>query len=278
MPGVSAARPAARPLRAATLRLVARVASLAPGLVFAVAERSGRGGGRPLDRDRLAAFFPELSEDQRGEAARRAARAQVRNRIAAAALRVGGYHPRLGRRTLPEPRLAAMRAPAIITTFHVGAVTMLGFALAQLPGKVLVVRVTDDDAPHPRFERAATRVSEEGRAALFHRALTFLRNGDFVFMAADPRPVMGDFAAPFRGGTIALARGPFALARVTGAPIVPLVARWRGTKVEYVLGEPIPASPDESAMATALTTWLDRYLTNAPLEISEQTLSLIRGS
>jgi lauroyl/myristoyl acyltransferase len=99
-----------------------------------------------------------------------------------------------------------------------------------------------------------------------------------VFMAADPRPAMGDFVAPFRGGSMALARGPFALARVTRAPIVPLVARWRGTKVEYVLGQPIPASSDEASMATALTSWLDRYLTDAPFEISEQTLSLIRGS
>jgi lauroyl/myristoyl acyltransferase len=229
--------------------------------------------------DRVAPLhFPRLpSAEVTRETDLWSRRQLMRNRLLTEAIRVYGYDERIAALALPNPQLATLQAPAIITTFHVGVLPMLGFALQQLPAPVLIVRRHPGGTPHPSFERGATRGTEQERALLFHRCVHFLRTGRFVMIAADPFPTeRGALATPFRGGILRLSRGPYALARITGAPLIPLVARWRGARVEFVLGEPVQAAKEETTMAREMASWLDRYLTGAPEELSEQVLNLMK--
>jgi lauroyl/myristoyl acyltransferase len=82
---------------------------------------------------------------------------------------------------------------------------------------------------------------------------------------------------PLMGRKVGLARGAFALARASGAPIVPLTARWRGAAVEIVAGEPLPPG-DEQETAAAFARWIEARVREAPGEILPSFVQLIRTS
>jgi lauroyl/myristoyl acyltransferase len=130
-------------------------------------------------------------------------------------------------------------------------------------------------------EIVSTEGDDQRRAASFQRALAHLAGGGFVVLALDVVQGAG-LPVPCLGRTLALARGPFALARLAGAPLVPLVplvARWRRGGVEAEAGEPIAVDPKlgpadrERALAESAGRWLERYLLSSPSELS---LGLLR--
>lgn len=163
-------------------------------------------------------------------------------------------------------------APLIAATFHIGPVHALGAALEPLPSPLLALLNNNDDD-------ADAFGSEQTRAARFYEAATWLRKGGVVLMALDPQNATR-IRVPFFGGTLGLARGAFALSRRTGAPIIPVVARWRGTRVDVVVGEPLRggSGPDlEQALAAAAAGWLEAYLRDHPEEISLRVLDLMES-
>jgi hypothetical protein len=81
--------------------------------------------------------------------------------------------------------------------------------------------------------------------------------------------------APMLGTTISLARGPFALARITHTAIVPLAARQAGRRIAISTGDPIAPDVGEQAMAVAAAAWLEGYLREFPGEISLRTLEIL---
>ncbi|HEX7150496.1 MAG TPA: hypothetical protein VF618_03335 [Thermoanaerobaculia bacterium] len=158
---------------------------------------------------------------------------------------------RLGRRRIAElvlPNPTKIEGTAIVAFFHVGPFYGISAYVDRLGRDFLGIRRQPD---------------EQQRALAFARAVQKLREGGLVSAAFD-----GEFGArmavPFRGGTLRLARGAFALARITGAPIVPLWARWRGSRIEIIVGEPLSAGSEE-ALAAAAAAWLERQLDGAPL-------------
>lgn len=259
------------------LNQLGRAVTHAPAMVFAVSDRIAPLRLPGLEARDFARVFPELSDDAAREADRWSRCQLMRNQLISEAIRLYSYDKRIAAIAIAQPLLAAVTPPAIIITFHTGALTMLGFALEQLPAEVLIVRsAAGGGPPHASFERAVTGSEEQQRALLFRRCVDFLRSGRFVFMAADPLRVSPEtLRVPFRRGSIRLARGPFSLSRITGTPIIPLVARWCGPSVEFVLGEPVQPSGDEAGNAAAVAAWLDRYLSAAPREISRHTLMLM---
>lgn len=178
---------------------------------------------------------------------------------------------------LPEPALARLVPPAVLVSFHVGPFAALGAAFERLPGDVLTLM-----REAPTGERHMTRIQTgerpTERAYAFKQAVNAVRAGGFVSAivdAVDPSYAIATLEAPLLGGTIRLARGPFALARLSGAPLVPLAARWRGTAVEVVCGEPIAPSDAEAALAAATAGWFDGYLRARPGELSAFLLERI---
>lgn len=161
-----------------------------------------------------------------------------------------------------------IEGPCILGTFHVGALHAVGAALEALGKPVLGVREGRLFEPRPPLELISTHPQ---RAAVMLRAVEYLRAGKLVVLALDgAADTMLETTC--LGRRLALARGAFALARMTGAPIVPLVMRWRGTDVEVVLGQRL-AGETEEQLAHAAARWLESYLEQQPQEL---TLGLLR--
>lgn len=161
----------------------------------------------------------------------------------------------------PSDAIAHLRPPMIIGTFHIGPTLSLGVLRERLNGDTVILR-------------GPMGTTDQQRAAAFHRTLESLRANAFVVIALDPREAQR-IAVPFRGRTLQLARGPFAMARIARVPIVPVVARWDGDEIELVVGDPLPASEDEHALAASAGRWLDEYLRENPGELSYRILELM---
>jgi hypothetical protein len=233
---------------------------------------------QPLRRgvavDRIAAVLPGLRPADL-EAARRAAWASaLRSRaLEAAFLAPAGrpVYPRMVAGNLPS----GIRAPMVLVSFHVGALCAVGAALEDLPGDVVVLH---DSEFHPRHGVTLlhTGTDEWSRAAAFRRALAALRSGGFVFLTVDYAPG-ATVPATMLGRRVSLARGAFALTRMSGAPLVPLVAGWRGGGIKLHWGEPITAA-DEEALAAATAAWLERHLLAFPGDLAPVFLDLLEGA
>jgi hypothetical protein len=171
--------------------------------------------------------------------------------------------------------ISQLRPPMIIGTFHIGPTLGLGALAERLPGETLVLRGTQfplDRTPRPNVR--LIEGTDQQRAATFHHAIELLRRNGFVILALDPREAQR-ISVPFLGGTLHLARGAFAMARVARVPIVPLVARWDGDEIELLVGDPLPASDDEQQLAASAAQWLERYLRDAPGELSYRIMELM---
>lgn len=176
------------------------------------------------------------------------------------------------RELVREVRVPALpKPPLIIGTFHLGPLTSLGAALEASIGPVFA-------SVERRRVGASAAGRERRRTRTYYESARFLRAGGSVVLPLDPF-VASSLRVPFFGGTAPIARGAFALSRMTGAPIVPMVARWRGTRVELVAGEHFVAAggPDrEHALAAETARWLEDYLRANPQEISLRILDLMR--
>jgi lauroyl/myristoyl acyltransferase len=212
-------------------------------------------------RSMLRTLFPHLSSREVGRVLRRIKANYARN------LLLGGWILRGGRtstltRVQDNDAVRALRAPMIVSTFHIGPTLALGVLSEWLQGESLVLR-------------GRQQGTDQDRAVTFHRAIERLRANGFVILALDPHEAHR-IAAPFLGGTLQLARGPFAMARVARAPIVPVVARWIGNEIELVVGEPLHGGDDEQALAASAGRWLGEYLGGRPEELSSRILELLR--
>ena len=234
---------------------------------------------RGISEERLAAVFPELAPRALKAARRRSWGNFVQSEALSASLQHADIRP-ADPEILPNPGLEELRPPLILASFHIGLFPALGAVLMRLPGEVLVVH-QGRFAPRPGVKLVLRGDDEWDRAAAFHHAVAGLRSGGFVFTTLDGGYRDGAYEAgavevPMLGGTISLARGGFALARITRTPIVPLVARRSDGGVEIVCGQPIPPADEEETMAAAAARWLGEYLSEFPGEISRRTLQILQ--
>lgn len=258
----------ARSFDAATT-LLARLSTKRPGLAYPLAAALGalrnRVTGRwPATRE-VRLLFPHLG---RGEGARVASAIGAlyeRNLVLTRAL-VGRTEPVRPLVSAPESLLATA-GPCILATFHVGAMHVLGTALERFRTPVLAFRHGAFPSPGA-IEIQSTAGGEQQRAAALHRALLHLRGGGILLIPIDVTNGPS-IVTPCLGHTLRLAPGAFTLAKWTGAPIVPVVARWTRSGISVVADNPLPQPTPETA-----AVWLERYLLESPSEI---TLGLLRA-
>ena len=180
-------------------------------------------------------------------------------------------------------RLESFRRPSqptILVTWHVGPIFGLGAALAYHNIPVLAIREGAFYEPTAEMELAFTRGGPNARARTVGQALRNLNRGGLVLMAAEGPDGARTAAVPCLGRSISLARGPFGLARLAGAVVVPCVPRWdyQG-RIEVHVGEPLtpPRRPEtktafEASYAAAAARWLQSYLLASPQELWLYTL------
>jgi hypothetical protein len=249
-------------------KLLARLAGYSPR-AYSLADRLGALRNRVTGRwpavAEVQALFPHLTPHEAARTAVAVGALHERNRVLVRCLLhygSGSVRPLL---TLPEG-FASLRGPRILATFHTGAVHAIGPALEQLGRPVLALRIGSLFEPSGAMKIVSTKGGGQARAAVLHRALEFLRGGGMVVLALDVA-AGASIETHCLGRRFQLAPGAFALARWTGAPIVPIVARWSGTRIALQLDDPLGTPQDAAA-------WLERYLLERPSEI---TLGLLRN-
>ncbi|HZS34180.1 MAG TPA: hypothetical protein VFC42_12470 [Methylomirabilota bacterium] len=242
----------------AVARLVARaplldvVALLALPLAWCVRLRAlnGRTVVQAID-----GLFGPLSLRGRMTIARQIVATELRNRCLGQLIRLAGLASvvRLIRcvdvRSLEAVRVA--NRGAVIVYWHHGARAAVSAALRQLgmggvffshePRGFGAASREHPDAPPVEF-----LVVRESRHRVAHlaRAVRHLSAGGLVGIAMDGRQGTATVEVPFLGRGFAVTRGPALLPRLTGAPLIPVVATWASDgAIEVRSFEPLAVPP-----------------------------------
>jgi lauroyl/myristoyl acyltransferase len=253
---------------------LARLATRQPRHAIILAGQLGRLRHRLTRRwpsaSEVGALFPAAPPARVARIANAIAQLEERNEVLVRTIRRSGVE---SLRALVDPagigRLPD--GPCILITFHVGALHAVGIALEALGRPVLAFRQGLLFTPRAPVEVLSIGDDDQQRSAAFIRALAHLRRGGVVLVAADAA-AGATLDADCLGHPLALARGAFALGTMTGAPIVPLVMRWRKTSAEVVVGGPL-AGDSEASLAHAAAHCLETYLREHPGELG---LGLLR--
>ncbi len=177
----------------------------------------------------------------------------------------------------PFPRIVAgpdpgkLRPPLVLATFHMGPLPALGALVQRLPGPAAIVT----NRPGVPTRRAAVLGSEgEGRrVAAVTAAARILRSGGFALLVLDG-PGTARVPLTLFGHESSVSAGAFALARLAGAPVLPIAARWQGAGVRFEYGDLIPSGAAE-VMAASVAAWLEGYLRRNPGELTPPVARLL---
>lgn len=263
-------------------RVLTVVANRWPRLALRMGDCLGGILRQGVRREDVGTLLPHVPENARARIVRRSRAEAMRSLLLVETVRHYGLGS-VRKLVPPNAAMASLRPPLIVGVFHIGPVIALTTAIEQLRGNVFVLRRSTLPLERVPSITIETAVGDEQRRALaFHRALERLKAGEFVIMALDPEHAFR-LPVPCLGRTLQLARGPFALARIAGVPVVPVIPRWRGTEVELVVGEPFAASTEdgtaddfELSLAESAGRWLERYLLEHPEELSTRIVELLK--
>lgn len=157
----------------------------------------------------------------------------------------------------------------VLLTAHVGALYLLAAGLDRVARRRTVLRWSPLHLPSPEEVNAPTAGGVVRRTAALRRALDALRRGGVVSTALDGAHGAAEPGELF-GRSLGLGVGGFALARLSGARVVPVAALWEGNRVVCELG----ASAQERVETPAeALRWFEALLRRAPQQIS---LGLLR--
>lgn len=161
-----------------------------------------------------------------------------------------------------------LHPPLVLITAHVGALHLLALALDRFAVPRVVLRWSPVHDLSPEESVALTAGGLAGRTGALRRGHDALRAGGFVVTALEG-PHGAAEPGSLLGRPLGVGRGGFALARVSGASVVPIAALWKGNRVVVESGPPI--APEVAPQAVA--RWFDELLRRSPRQIS---LGLLR--
>ncbi len=181
----------------------------------------------------------------------------------------------------PFPRVVAgpdpsrLSPPLVLATFHIGPLPALGALVQRLPGPAAIV-TNVSGVPTRGAAVLSAKGSEGHRVAAATEAARILRSGGFALLAVDGFATARVPVTLF-GRETSLSAGAFALARLAGAPVLPIAARWQGMGVRFEYGDLIPSGAAE-AMAASVAVWLEGYLYRNPGELTPAVAKLLRSA
>lgn len=163
--------------------------------------------------------------------------------------------------------LVAKRAPAILLNWHTGPYRAVGTALYVHGFEPLVME--HHPIPHSvtvPLERVAAAGDTWTATAALKAVLDRLRSGGFVLMAGDGYEGARGVEAEVLGRRLVFRQGLATLVRLSGAPVLPVVASWRGGSIDVTLHPPLElrGGGDAEAVVGACAHWLDGYLRAHP--------------
>jgi hypothetical protein len=252
--------------------LVKRQAARHPSLAVAAAGLAGRLRGAGTGDDfALRRVFPDFDEGQLRATRREARTRQLKSHALDLALAAPGavwpYPP-----VEAEIDASTLKPPAVLVTVHVNALHAIGAFLESLGAPVTVLQHAGY-FQRPGISGVGVEADEVHRAAALWRGVQALRANGFVFLSLDGLGANA-VSATVLDRPVWFTRGAFALSRLTGAPVVPVAPRWRGSRIEVAVGEPIPTA-DETRMAGQVADWVSDFLRASPGEIGPMTLGLL---
>jgi lauroyl/myristoyl acyltransferase len=166
--------------------------------------------------------------------------------------------------------LAAAKAPALLLNWHTGPYRAVGAALYLHGFRPLVIE--HHSIPHSAtvpLERVSAGGDPWRATAALKAAVDRLRSGGFVLLAGDAYEGAGGIEAAILGRRFVFRQGLAALVRHSGAPVLPVVASWRGASIDVTLHPPLelPAGGDAEGVVGATARWFDGYLRAHPEEL-----------
>jgi hypothetical protein len=178
-------------------------------------------------------------------------------------------------------RLRTIAGPRVAVTWHLGPPygLLAAFRQAELPAMGVIRRPYDWTVEYASF--VCTAGGPDARMAALWTATQYLRDGGIVVIAADG--LEGERTAVFNcvGRRMSFGRGPFVLARLSGAVVVPTVSCWEpGGRIGVRVGTPLQVSRTpamsgvdyENALAMAAARWFEEYVTTHPAELRPHSL------
>jgi hypothetical protein len=185
--------------------------------------------------------------------------------------------------------LAVLKPPhpaAVLVTWHLGPAGAISAAFDRVGIDALAVVRRPLAALDGRGAYVLAGGGEAERAAALWRAVRYLKDGGLVVIAADG--LAGDRSRPvtFLGRRVLLARGPFVLARLSGAPLIPIVSGWTPEgQIRVQIGSTLdvgvpPAAGEafETAAAAATASWIEGRVVESPTDLRPHTLRWLRAA
>jgi lauroyl/myristoyl acyltransferase len=167
-------------------------------------------------------------------------------------------------------RMYARKQPAILGSWHWGAffLTTIVPALKSLGISALFIGKDLKYRLPPDIELCDARGSLVDRVKAVKRAHEHLQAGGMVVIALDGQEGDSTLEVPCLGRRIRMRRGPAMLARLSGAPLIPITQNWEpyGGKVRVTVHEPLPVpacSPEDAgAFDQAFLSEVARWFEN----------------
>ena len=222
----------------------------------------------------LAALFQDASPAETAAIARAVSGLRYQNRaiVEIARRRGQGLLAELVDAASLERLRAFAGSPAIFIGWHVGPPFGVIGAFTAADLEPLIVRRSMTSDATAMFAFAAVDGGRVDRSAAFRRSLARLGAGGAVLMAVDATEMSQTEPVPCFGRARGMARGPFAMARLTGAPVVPLAAQLDDDRVVRIaVGAPLLGAGTgddfETSLAARAAAWLEGVIRESPRQL-----------
>ena len=189
-----------------------------------------------------------------------------------------------------EQRLVELHGqnrPAILMGWHVGPEFGVVTALQRLGLRVLYLVLKSPKLQIPPGLDVCDLDGESNRIIGLKRAVSHLRSGGMVLIAGDGS--CGEYMSEIHcmNRRVRMRKGPAVLARLTGAPVIPVAARWRcaGRRIDVTVHEPLAVPTTqmrhttsfEDALMSEAARWFERHLRAYPDVLKAERLHEIAG-
>ena len=251
-----------------------------PGLCCAGAlarllHRAGRIGPTPTE---LAPLCPRLGRRTLGRLARDIAARSFKSECVDLLKHRRGASRRLRESLLRRDSaqtLSGIQGPTVIATFHAGPLLAVRWALERAAIPTLVLAYDGSVEMDAGQQRIDTEGAPAGsRAGVIVQAVAFLRRHEksVVLLAPDGGVAERTIPVELLGGCMSFRPGAAAIARIAGAHLIPVMARWETTtRIGIRAGEALRVAEtrkDEVEATRGLARFVEAHFERHPEDLS----------